>query len=160
MIRWNPFWALQTPTRLPSPVPTCIPDWRMSPTMIQSRSSTNLSGLYDFSKHIGSSPCDIWPSPPASTFTTSTPSSECTSDNPEQAVRSFSMISALARRKFLSYPRLNMPEALELRFTEKSLKGGAGVNIGHDDTKRVLLPHLHCRTMSHCHRGGTFSRRC
>ena len=128
----------------------------MSPTIIQSRSSTNLSAPYDFSKHIGSSPCNIQPSPPASTFTTSPPSSECTSDNPEQAVHCFSMISALAHRKFLLYPRPNMPEALELCFTEKSLKGGAGVNIGRDDTKRVLLPRLHCRTMSHCHRGGSF----
>ena len=125
--------------------------------MIQSESPTNLSVPHGFSKHIGPSLLGIQPSSsPASTFTASPPSSEFTSDNPEKAVRSFSMISALACKKFSMYPRPNMPEALELRFTEKSLKGGAGVNIGHDDAKRVLLPHLHCRTMSHCPRGDTF----
>ncbi|KIM50047.1 hypothetical protein SCLCIDRAFT_34727 [Scleroderma citrinum Foug A] len=29
-----------------------------------------------------------------------------------------------------------MPEALELHFIEKSLRGGAGINIGHDDAKK------------------------
>ena len=36
-----------------------------------------------------------------------------------------------------------MPEALGLRFTEKSLKGGAGANIGRSDARRVLFRHLH-----------------
>ena len=49
-----------------------------------------------------------------------------------------------------------MPEALELHFIEKSLRGGAGINIGHDDAKKVLLPHLHCRSMTHCYRGSSF----
>ena len=33
-----------------------------------------------------------------------------------------------------------MPEALELRFTEKSLKGGAGVNMGVVMLEGIISP--------------------
>ena len=119
--------------------PVSAIDWGMSSTMIQSEISTSpISTPYGFSKHIKSPPLGIRPSPPASTFASSPPSSGYTSENPERAVRSVSVISALACRKFLPYPRPNMPKALELRFVEKSLRGGAGINIGCDDAKRVF----------------------
>ena len=113
-------------------------------TMIQSESpsTTPVPAFYNPHKHLESSPIGIQPSTPPSTIS-SPPSSGYISDSHERAIRDIARIASLARIKFLPYPRPNMPEALELRFTDKSLKGGAGVNIGRDDARRVLLPYLH-----------------
>ncbi|KIM60059.1 hypothetical protein SCLCIDRAFT_26852 [Scleroderma citrinum Foug A] len=106
-------------------------------TMIQSESpgATPVPMLYDPRKHLKSSLFGIQASTPPSTIS-SPPSSGYTSDSHERAIQDIARIAGLARIKFLPYPRPNMLEALELRFTEKSLKGGAGVNIGRDDARR------------------------
>lgn len=62
--------------------PVSAIDWGMSSTMIQSEISTSpISTPYGFSKHIKSPPLSIWPSPPASPFTSSPPSLGYTSEN-------------------------------------------------------------------------------
>ena len=69
-------------------------------------------------------------------------------------MREIAQISRKAQRKFLPYPKPNIIEALELRFTERSLTVGPGSNIGHRDARAVFLPlHLHCRTGLSLHRG-------
>ncbi|KIM54160.1 hypothetical protein SCLCIDRAFT_1155029 [Scleroderma citrinum Foug A] len=103
-------------------------------TMIQSEipGATPVPTLYDPHKHLKSSPFGIQASTPPSTIS-SPPSPGYTSNSHERAIWDIARIAGLACIKFLPYPRLNMPEALELCFTEKSLRRGAGVNIGHND---------------------------
>ena len=67
-----------------------------------------------------------------------------------------SQITSIAHKKFLRYPRPNVHEALELRFAERSLKGGTGYNVGPDDVEAVLISHLRPFYVLSLHRGSFY----
>ncbi|KAL4066495.1 hypothetical protein V8B97DRAFT_1874519 [Scleroderma yunnanense] len=116
--------------------------------------TTPSSVQHNLHKFIGSSLLSIQPSSPLSTVASSSPGgfSGCrdtshTTSPSKVAMQDILWISRNACHKFLPYARPNVMEALELWFTGRSLRGGAGVNIGCHDAKRGR--HLFLNNIKH-----------
>ena len=125
-----------------------LKEWQVlqTPTSHTDSTTTVQRGL---SNTAVSSPSITQRSPPSSSPVASAPSSN-TSDSSgasEMATREISHIPKKGQINFSPYPRPNIAEALELRFTERSLMGH---HIGRGDAKAVLLPfHSHYGTLAY-----------
>lgn len=97
-------------------------------------------------------------SSPSITQRTFPPSSPVTSSSSSGSSGASDMvkreIARKAQRKFIPYPKPNIAEALELRFTERSLLGN---HTGRGDAKAVLLRfYPHYGTQAYRFIGGAY----